>query len=260
MASVSNSYFAKTLEKGFVILALFDRNHTRRNLSEISILTGNNKTSTYRLVNTMVAMGLLTKNPRSKSLRLGPKALMLGHNAIQGFELLHMVKPLIDEAHRIHNITIDSTLLDGLTLLALYRREAASTLFFRQPLACGDLHARAMGKAVLSRMPQEELDRFMELAPFKRFTPTTIVEKDDLLSELEHTRTRGYSINNEEYLHGLICIGAPFVNYRTGKVAGAISFDLPAAEHSVRSVESAYAGPMTKLAHDLSEMVTMDEY
>jgi len=260
MATLSNSYFSKTLEKGFVILGLFDRDHTRRGLSEISILTGNNKTSTYRLVNTMLTMGFLTKNPRSKTLRLGPKALMLGHNAIQGFELLHMVKPLIDEAHRTYNVTIDSALLDGLTLLALYRREAAATLFFRQPLACRDLHARAMGKAVLCRMAQADLDRFMKLAPFKRFTPNTIVSRQDLLSELELTRTRGYSINNEEYLHGLICIGAPLVNYRTEKVAGAISFDLPAAEHSVRTVESAYAGPMTKLAHDLSEMVTMDEY
>ena len=260
MAISSNSYFAKTLEKGFVILDLFDRDHTRYSLSEISTLTGNNKTSTYRLVNTMVTMGLLTKNPRSKTLRLGPKALMLGHSTIQGFELLHMVKPLVDEAHRVHNVTIDSALREGSRLIALYRREAASTLFFRQPLACGDLHARAMGKAVLSRLPLEELEGFMKAAPFRRFTPTTVVDRDDLVRELEVTRSRGYAINNEEYLGGLICIGAPLVNYRTGKVAGAISFDLPAAEHTVDGVEHAYAGPMTKLAHDLSEMVTRGEY
>lgn len=260
MSNISNSYFAKTLEKGFLILDLFDRDHTRYSLSEISNLTGNNKTTAYRLVNTMVTMGILTKNPRSKSLRLGPKALMLGHCAIQGFELLHMVKPLIDEAYRKYNVTIDSSLLDGLKLIALYRRETPSTLFFRQPLASGDLHSRAMGKAVLSRMSPEELDDFLKQAPFKRFSTNTIVEKDDLLKDLELTRTRGYAVNNEEYLQGLICIGAPLVNYRSGKVAGAISFDLPAADNSVESVESSYAGPMMKLAHDLSEIVTMDEY
>jgi DNA-binding IclR family transcriptional regulator len=260
MSPVPNSYFSKTLEKGFIVLGLFDRDHTRRSLSEISRLAGINKTSAYRLVNTMVTMGLLSKNPRSKTLRLGPKALMFGHNSIQGFELLHMVKPLIDEAYRTYNVTIDSTLLDGLTLLALYRREATSTLFFRQPLASGDLHARAMGKAVLSRIPMDDLNCFMKGSPFKKFTPTTIISRENLLQELKITRSKGYSINNEEYIKGLICIGAPILNYRTEKVAGAISFDLPVGDYSVESVENDYAGPMTKLAHDLSEIVTMDEY
>jgi DNA-binding IclR family transcriptional regulator len=260
MTAPQNSYFSKTFEKGIVVLSLFDRDHTRRSLSEISGLAGINKTSTYRLVNTMVTMGLLSKNPRSKTLRLGPKALMLGHKAIQGFELLHMTKPLIDEAFRVYNVTIDSTLLDGLTLLALYRREATSTLFFRQPLASGDLHARAMGKAVLSRLSKEDLDSFLDRAPFKKFTPKTVVSKESLIEELNIIRSRGYAINNEEHMKGLICIGSAIVNYRTHKVAGAISFDLPAGEFSVESVENNYAGPMTKLAHDLSEIVTMDEY
>lgn len=260
MPTSQNSYFSKTFEKGIIIMSLFDRDHTRRSLSEIAELAGINKTSTYRLVNTMVTMGLLSKNPRSKTLRLGPKALMLGHNSVQGFELLHMIKPLIDEAFQVYNVTIDSTLLDGLTLLALYRREATSTLFFRQPLASTDLHARAMGKAVLSKLPNEDLNCFLEQAPFKKFTPMTIVSGESLCEELNITRSRGYAINNEEHMKGLICIGSAIVNYRTKKVAGAISFDLPSGEFSIENVENNYAGPMTKLAHDLSEIVTMDEY
>jgi len=207
-----------------------------------------------------VTLGFLNKNPRSKSLRLGPKALMLGHTCIQGFELLYMAKPLIDKVHRDFNITIDSALLDGMTLLALYRREAPNTLFFRQPLASGDLHARAMGKAVLSRMSEEELDRYIKQAPYKRLTPATITQVDDLLRDLDDTRKRGYSLNKQEYMQGLTCIGAPVVNFSTGRVVGAISFDFPAGDEIVEVMERNYARPLLKLAHDLSETVTRAEY
>jgi DNA-binding IclR family transcriptional regulator len=259
MVSDPNVYFSKTLDKGLSILGLFDKDHSRRTLSEIARLAGINKTSTYRLVNTLVLLGFLSKNPRSKALRLGPKALLFGHTIIQGYELLHMVKPLIDEAHRLCNVTIDSTLLDGQTLLALYRREAITTLFFRQPLVCEDFHARATGKAVLSRMEQDDLEAFLAKAPFKKITPNTIDQADVLRHEIETTRNRGYSINNEEYLQGLLCIGAPLINFQTNKVTGAISFDLPARDYTVESLISTYAGQVTKLANDISEMVTMNE-
>jgi DNA-binding IclR family transcriptional regulator len=259
MASDPNVYFSTTLEKGLSILGLFDKDHSRRTLSEIARLAGINKTSTYRLVNTLVLLGFLSKNPRSKALRLGPKALLFGHTIIQGYELLHMVKPLIDEAHRLCNVTIDSTLVDGQTLLALYRREASSTLFFRQPLACEDLHARATGKAVLSRMDQGDLESYLAKAPYKKFTPNTIDQADILLQQIEEARNRGYSINNEEYFQGLICIGAPLINFQTKKVTGAISFDLPASEYTTESLISTYAGQVTKLANDISELITMNE-
>jgi DNA-binding IclR family transcriptional regulator len=259
MGSDLNSYFSKTLEKGLSIISLFDKDHSRRTLSEISRLTGINKTSTYRLVNTLVILGFLSKDSRGRSLRLGPKALLSGHTIIQGYELLHMVKPLIDEAHTLCNVTIDSTLIDGLTLLALYRREASSTLFFRQPLASEDLHARAMGKAVLSRMDKDDLEAFLAKAPFKKFTPNTIDQADILRCEIENSCNRGYSINNEEYLQGLICIGAPLINFQTNKVTGAISFDLPTSQYTLESVITKYAGQVTKLANNISELVTMNE-
>jgi DNA-binding IclR family transcriptional regulator len=259
VVSDPNVYFSKTLEKGLTILGLFDNDHSRRTLSEISRLAGINKTSTYRLVNTLVLLGYLSKNARNKALRLGPKALLFGHTVVQGYELLHMVKPLIDEVHRFCNVTIDSTLVDGQILLALYRREASSTLFFRQPLASEDLHARATGKAVLSRMDQSDLETFLAKAPFKKFTPNTIDQASVLVRQIEEDRARGFSINNEEYFQGLICIGAPLMNFQTGKVAGAVSFDLPTIEHTIESLISTYAGQVTKLANDISELVTLNE-
>jgi IclR family pca regulon transcriptional regulator len=97
MAIKNYQYFSKTLEKGMIILDLFDRDHQHRGLSEIARLTGINKTSTYRLVNTLVQMGYLRKSKNSKSLRLGPRAFVLGHHFFHGFDIFQSVKPIIDK-------------------------------------------------------------------------------------------------------------------------------------------------------------------
>ena len=78
MGQPTDQYFSTTLEKGLSILRLFDRDHTRLTLTQITGLCGLNKTTAYRLVNTLVSLGYLSKNPKSKVLRLGFNALVLG--------------------------------------------------------------------------------------------------------------------------------------------------------------------------------------
>ena len=259
MEKSSDPYFSTTIEKGLIILGLFDRDHTRRSLAEISQLTGINKTTCYRFVNTFVQLGYLKKHTNNKSLKLGPKALLFGHKFIQGFDLLQVVKPLIDKSYLQCQVTIDSALLDELTLLSLYRREAPNIIHFRLPLVMEDLHARAMGKAVLAQLEEAVLAHYLDQMVLTKRTPKTLSTRESLLDDLKSARARGYSFNNEEYVTGLICMGAALMNYQTGTVMGAISFDFPAAEHTLESIEKEYAGILTKLANEISEMITMAE-
>jgi IclR family pca regulon transcriptional regulator len=89
-----------------------------------------------------------------------------------------------------------------------------------------------------------------------KLTPKTITEKKDLLKDLKATRNRGYSINNEEYFPGMIFIGAPLSNYNTKVVAGAVSLGFRAAEFPLNIIERNYTGILTKLASELSAIIT----
>jgi IclR family pca regulon transcriptional regulator len=256
MADKNKPYYSKTLEKGLIILDLFDRDHQHRGLSEISRLTGINKTSTYRLVNTLVQMGYLRKSVNNKSLRLGPRAFVLGHHFFHGFDILQSVKPTIDKTFLEHKISIDSALLHGHTLISLYRRELPNLIYFRLPLVMEELYARAMGKAILANLDPTELSNILEVVQTKKLTPNTLLKKEEILKDIELTRNRGYSINNEEYVEGLICIGAPLMNFREKTVVGAVSLDFPTSEYSLDSITRNYPGVLTKLASELSETVT----
>lgn len=256
MTDKNTQYYSKTLEKGLIILDLFDRDHQRRGLSEISRLTGINKTSTYRLVNTLVQMGYLRKSINDKSLRLGPRAFVLGHHFFHGFDILQSVKPIIDKTFFEQKISIDSALLHGHSLISLYRREMQNLIYFRLPVIMDELYARAMGKAVLAKLDPAEVSNILEKIQIKKLTPNTLIDKEEIRKDIELTRTRGYSINNEEYVEGLICIGAPLMNYRKQSIVGAVSLDFPTSEYTLDSIIKNYLGVLTKLANELSETVT----
>ena len=256
MAIENKQYYSKTLEKGLIILDLFDRDHQHRNLSEISRLTGINKTSTYRLVNTFVNLGYLRKNQKNKLLRLGPKAFVIGHHFFHGFDIFQSVKPIIDKTFLEQQITIDSAFLHEHTLISLYRREMPNLIYFRLPVIMDELYARAMGKAILANLDPAELSNILEKIQIKKLTPSTMLDKEEILKDIELTRIRGYSINDEEYVAGLICIGAPLMNFREKTVVGAVSLDFPTSEYSLDSIIRSYPGVLTKLASELSETVT----
>ena len=257
MAKGTDSYFSTTLEKGLTILNLFDRDHTSRRLSEISRITGINKTSVYRFVNTLVTLGYLRKSENNNLLHLGPNSFVLGHNFFHGFDILQSVKPIIEKTFLEHKISIDSAMLHGSSLISLFRREVPNLIFLRLPLVMEDLHARAMGKAVLANMDHEDLSTFLKNIKLRKLTPNTIVNQKALLKDLEISKERGYSINNEEYVKGLISMGAPVINYSTNKIRGAVSLDFPVSEYSLEIIESSYTGILTKLASELSEILTI---
>ncbi len=255
MPADNDKYFSKTIEKGLLLLSLFDRDHSTRSLTEISQITGINKTSVYRFVNTLVELGYLRKISSNRLIRLGPRAFVLGQNFFHGFDLLQG-KPIIDKTSIQHNVSVDSALLHRHALISLYRRELPNLIYFRLPLLMEDLHARALGKAILANLEEKELSGFLKSLRLKRLTPKTITTKEELMKELVATRNRGYSINNEEYLLGLVCIGAPLINFNTKAVAGAVSLDFPASEFPLGIIERNYTGILTKLASELSAIIT----
>ena len=110
-------------------------------------------------------------------------------------------------------------------------------IYFRLPLIMDELYARAMGKAILAQLDPIELSNLLAEIQIKKLTANTLFDKEEILKDIELTRNRGYSINNEEYVEGLICIGAPLMNYRDKTVVGAVSLDFSISEYSLDTIK-----------------------
>lgn len=76
-------YFSKSLEKGLKILALFNRESPVLTQSEIAKTLDLNMTSTYRYINTLVEMGYLEKDPKTKEIRPSLHCQLMCANLMQ---------------------------------------------------------------------------------------------------------------------------------------------------------------------------------
>jgi IclR family pca regulon transcriptional regulator len=251
----SYPYFSKIVEKSLRILNLFTPETPHLSQKDIILKTRINPASTYRLVVTLVQLGYLKKDPQTKLIKLGSAALILSNTVIASFDMLHVLKPAIDEAFEKYKVTIDSGLLDGEKNVFLYRREAPDTLVFKLPVSAPNLiHCSAMGKAILAWMPEDELARTLDGLTLIRRTPNTLTSRAALLADLQRTRERGYSINDEEMIPGLISLGAPLTK-RGGGVLGAITFDFATVQYTLEEAEKRFVPALLKLVEDIRPLL-----
>ena len=249
-------YFSKSLEKGLNILALYNRQTPVLTQSEIARRLGLNMTSTYRYINTLEELGYLEKDAKTKGIRPTILCQVFCNNIMRATDHLRLIKKLVDRVHRENNISIDVVAMVDDAIRRLYNREAEETLTYHLPESSTHcLHNTALGKAYLSSLPDDQLIEKIATMPMSAKTENSIVDKNALLAEIKTTRIRGYAICIEEYLPGLIAIGAPLLNPITGKGVGAVSFDFSVLQHNAKEIEEKYSALVGETARMLSELL-----
>jgi IclR family acetate operon transcriptional repressor len=186
------------------------------------------RTTLYRLLATLVARGLLRRDPLRRVYCLGFRCFEM---ARQAWAMPDLVAAASVELRGLRDLTGETAYLatlDGLEVVSLERIDGAHSQ--RSAAALGQrkpLHCTSQGKAMLSAMPQTESEALIREITLKSFTPLTITDRRRLLAELRITAARGYALDDEEIVLGVRCVGAPVVDVK-GQVRGAISVAGPA--------------------------------
>jgi IclR family KDG regulon transcriptional repressor len=84
----------------------------------------------------------------------------------------------------------------------------------RMPISAG-----VAGKALLSLLPEDEIDKILSQIKPKRYTPRTIVEKAVYKKEILNVKKSGIAYDKEEYIEGLIAVAVPLHTHREGLYA-----------------------------------------
>lgn len=255
MGKESNDNYSKTFRKGLRVLDLFNQDHSGLRLKDISKKLDLDIMTAYRLVNTLVLEGYLGKDPDTKLLKLGSKAISLGYRAINTLELMKISQPLLDEFHEALKVSVQLGILDGNRVLMLYEKHTRDTLVFLGPRVITDLHCSALGKAILAYLPEEKQSNIIETLGFTRRTDKSILTEDALQEDLRRTKDRGYALNNEEWTPGLLVIGAPIISEAREDVLGGVIFAFSTFQYSIKEVEKEYGPEIIRLAEQISEKI-----
>ena len=254
----ARQYYSTSLERGMSILRLFTPDRSTWTLTGISKTLDLNKTSTFRFVNTLVQLGYLKKDPDSKLISLGAQVMALGASFYRTDDLYAVGRPFIDEAFETYNVNTELALYNEDMIVVVYRREAKESFVPRFPISRRkeQFYCSSLGKAVLSALSRKQMLEIVTDLPNEKKTAKTLANKAELIADLEKASERGYALNNEEWVPGLIAIAAPLINLHTNEVRGAVCFDFSTIQHSIKEIEKKYAIVVIQLAGDISQMLS----
>ena len=177
---------------------------------EIAAAVGLPLPTTYHLLGTLVAEGLLGKDSR-RNYYVGP----LLHSIADGYRRQftppeHLLGPL----HRLAESTGETAYVgcwrhDELAVLAAVEGRNAVRVSGVDIGVGQSAHARASGKALLAFAPEAVRASYLFRHPLEPVTTRTIVDREEFELELEGIRLRGFAIDEEEFRVGVACVAAP---------------------------------------------------
>jgi len=195
-------------------------------LTELANRTGLNISTCHHLLATLIKRGFATKVPGRRLYALGARIFFLSHACLQ-VDLPRRAEPYMEAINQATGETVHLAALQGDSVVVLAVREARHAVRVDTGKV-GKLdapHATSIGKAILAWLPENEINRMLA-GGMQRFTDKTITGIPELLESLRRVRRNGYALDREEYLPGVICIGAA-IRDQAGTVIGAISSSTP---------------------------------
>ena len=206
-------------------------------LTDLATRTGLNISTCHHLLATLIQRGFAAKVPGRRLYALGPRILYLGHTCLQ-VDLPRRAQRYLEAINRVTGETVHLAALQGDAVITLAVREALHAVRVDTG-KIGKLeapHATSIGKAILAWLPEDEMRRILAHG-MKRFTHNTITEFPALVESLRVVRRNGYAVDHEEFLPGVICVGAA-IRDQAGTVIGAISASTPTMRASEEHVAS----------------------
>jgi len=88
------------------------------------------------------------------------------------------------------------------------------------------LHCTALGKGILSQESTGRVEEIIEQHGLPAITENTTTVREELFSELEEIRDRGFALDDQERIDGLRCVAVP-ITTDEGRRARAISVSAP---------------------------------
>lgn len=213
----------QSIQRALIIMSLFTRQRTQIGITEIGRVLGVTKGAAHNLVTTLVEGGFLRQDSSTKKYALGFKVLEIGMLQPQAQDLnQNAMGPSMALSRALRFVTRvaiwdGEAVLVTLTNYPKNRPELSNSVGPRLHAYCTSL-----GKAILANLPPEEFDKYLDESELVSFTPATITDKEILMHEIRATRERGFSIDREESLLGIACLGAPIFD-GNNEILGALS-------------------------------------
>lgn len=220
----------QTIDRAFQLLEILS-DYKYLSLKDISNITNLNKTTAFRILQSLITNGYVKKIKKNKYC-LSLKTFKIGNKLVQNINFLPVAKRHITKLANEINQIIHLVIIDNNEILYLDKYtpdDMSKHMRFSKVGKTAPIYCTAAGKAILSHYNEDDVYNIWNKINVVKYTSRTIVNFETLMNDLKRIRENKYATEYEEYELDTFCIGTSF--YDTDKeTLGAISISLPLSE------------------------------
>lgn len=210
-------------------------------LSDVAREVGLPKSSAHALIRTLDDEGYLQRDGRGEY-SLGPRMLSLLGSLPRRHDLPRAARPIMQELVDEVGETAILGVRQGAEVIYVEQVEAPHVIRYVAPLGePRPLHATSIGKVYLATMSDDQVKELLRKAPPKALTEHSLVSQSAIKAELGTVRERGFAVNREESIAGVVAVAVPIRERGEpdGTVIAGLSVAGPAERMSERQDEVA---------------------
>jgi IclR family KDG regulon transcriptional repressor len=213
----------QSVDRALTILEMFSEGTEELGILDVSDRMELPKSTVHGIIKTLVTRGYLVQNVDTKKYKLGIRLFELGNIVSKGLDIKEKAAPHLKEAFNQTNETVHLVRFENNEAIYVDKRESDSAIrMYSQVGRKAPLHCTGVGKAILAYLDKDVQKSILFSTEMEAYTEKTILDKSQILEELDRIKERGYATDDEEIEMGLFCVAAPIFDFN-GRVIGSVS-------------------------------------
>jgi len=227
-------------------------------IAEIAAALDMPQPTAHRIVGTLEKLGFVGREPGRRRIVEGSRLVGLGLDVLQAAAGSGTRHAILAALAKKTGESCNLGVLAGSNVVYIDRVESQWPLGLRfEPGSRVPLHCTAIGKLLLSQMSAGVIDAHLANGSPVRYTSTTITEAKRLREELARIRKQGYSIDNQEFMSGVVCMAVP-VKGPKGEVCAGLAISAAQARLTLAGVRR-FLPDLRAAADKLARALATDE-
>lgn len=238
--------------KALRVLDCFSPTQTELTLAQISRMLNMPKSTLLNQLRTLEEAGFLMKIRDGQAYRLGYKIMELSYCAHAATPVVQYAIPVMEDLQvSTGEIIYLTSHIGGRVFYLECVYPSRRSISYSVSGKTLPMHCTGCGKAMLSQMSTDQVERIIQTHGLPPLTQNTITDHDQLMEVLAACRRNGYAQDNEEETMGVKCV-AMAIRTGRGDVAGALSISGSTLSIRPDNIEE-YAQLLSRACNTLSQ-------
>jgi DNA-binding IclR family transcriptional regulator len=230
--SGASTYLVPGLERGLRILTEFSAREPVLGAPELSRRIGIPRTTTFRLLQTLEALGFIERANGDRQYRLSVAVLRLGFEYLSSLELTDVGTPVLERLRDATGLSTHLLIRDGRDVVFVAKAQTREPMFSSVKVHVGTrlpAHATVHGQVLMGDLSLTELRALYPEKQLERYTDRTPATVADLYARVREFAQQGYALSEASFETGISVVSAP-VRDQSGRIVAALTATVPRSD------------------------------